>query len=175
MSVLLGEQITDSQSLLLDVFRDGYADRYVGDQRFLEGYLLRAHVAVVDDRDEVLRGAALLRNSRITSIATRTDREKYGSRFQGLVGLLHMTHEVDDDAWIGIGSDVKPAMRAAADQAGMSRTKDEELLRVRLVRSGKIDQYSVRSNAAGLVISLAGSNHGADYWQEVWDWSTATT
>ncbi len=170
MKFLSPEEIPSSQDLLLDVFRDGYTDSYVGDERFLHGYLQRAHIAILDDRTESLNGAALIRNSRITAAAPRTDREAYGSRFQNYVGLLETAHSIKDDAWLGIGLDVKESVRAAAEQAGMTRSRNEALLMARLEKTGRMSSFAIQSCDNGLLISLAGSNHGDNYWQEVWDW-----
>lgn len=175
MAVLRGEEIVESQALLLDVFYDGYGENYVGNDRFYSNYLLPAHVAITDDRSEFLAGAALMRNSRITAIATRYDTESFGNRFQNMVGILQFSRLVDPEGWIAIGASSKQAMKAAAQAAGMGRSRDSELLEDRLERSGKRAEYTVKETVSGLLICLASSGHGSDYWQEVWDWDNVSS
>lgn len=174
MALLTGEAIASSHDVLLDVFRDGYADAYVGDAHFSKNFLDRADVAVVDDRHEDINAAALLRNSRITAIATRSDRETFGPRIDNFAGLLRYTHLVDDAAWITIGVDAKQAVRTAAAEAGMTQSCNEGLLRERLERTGRAGSFATSWNGTGLIINLAGSSHGSDYWQEVWGWDTSS-
>lgn len=171
MKVLRGEALAGSKALLLDVFRDSYGEKYLGDEYFLNNYILQARAALVDDSSELLSGATLIgKSARITAIATRSNRHIYGSRFQGLVSLIEASQPIDDDVWIGIGMDAHPAVKAAAEQAGMQQAINEEYVTARLKRTERLSDFSIRKANNGFEVSLKGSKHGPTYWNEVWGW-----
>lgn len=173
MQILNSESLVNSQSKILDVFRDGYGEKYLGDEHFIQSYILQARSAVINDSFDSLGGAALIgKSDRITAVTTRSDREQYGSRFQGLISLLKAAQLAADDTWMGIGLDAHPAVSSAAEQAGMQRTQNKELVLARLERTNRLSRFALRRAATGFEISLAGSAHGSDYWSAVWGWET---
>ena len=171
MKILHGEALTDSKDVLLNVFEDGYGERYLGDEYFLNNYILQARAAVVNDTSDLIRGAALIgKSARITAIATRNDRTIYGSRFQNLVTLIEASQPIDNDVWIGIGHDAHPAVAAAAEQAGMQQCQSEEEVIARLKRTERLSNFSIRRAVDGFEVSLEGSRHGPAHWTAVWGW-----
>jgi len=68
--------------VFLSIFRESYGNRYLGDEIFLNDYIYRADKIVKLGDVDNLRAVALIRNSRITAVATVNNRELFGRRYQ---------------------------------------------------------------------------------------------
>ena len=157
--------------LLVDVFQEGYGTSFAGREQFAVSFLQLADCAVVlGELPDNVAAASLLRNTRITALGTRENRDIYGSRFTNLVNLSRLVRQIEPIAWTSIGIITPEVVRAASAEAGMTPSKNRDLLEKRLLTFGALSRYSIREGNDGLEIVLSTSSKGPEYWQAVWDW-----
>ena len=171
-NVNLGNNIAISDidvSSFLSLFRKSYGGRYLGDNIFLNDYINKADKIVRLGSMDNLKAAALLRASRLTAVATSTDREIVKRRDEAMLELLLSIKKSQEDAWVTIDSSAI-RMQNIVKIAGMVPLHNKEHLIKRIKRLGELDIHKLTVKPQGIILERFGSYHGPHYVQLAWGW-----
>jgi hypothetical protein len=158
------------QDGLLPLLRESYGLAYFGDERMKHIFnLVTRSMGLVDDLGSIA-SAAMLKRERIISVATSTNRAKFGARRDLMLGLLNGCREDGHGQWISI-AESHTKMFDITESAGMERFTDIDQLEDILASAKQEHQYTITDDSHRQPVLVTNNGPGTGNRQQVWGWN----